>query len=476
MSYITGVSASTSTQGGYFTDSNGQPKLWVCDEMYGLISSGGRWNGSGGGTYEQDFDSYCSERVAQGVSAVLVEPIGCADQGNVYVNGNTWDNVSPWTNGTDATGGLNETYWTRVDYLFNSALENGITVYPLFDIQYCTTPGGGTAFNGWTNSQYQAYGTAIGTRYASQPNLMWLFGDDTYPTAYDTYFDYIRTGLAAGGDTHLLSAMWESEYTSRYESDNNQETTWGTAHSDFNSCYTYNAGYWLIEYAYGEVANEGASALLPVVWNNGYHYQGGSTYSSTLDRAWRQEIWWCLTAGARGVTTYDVNTYNWDDASDPAAVTSAWSFVNCLPHVVSAYSSWPEWYKLLPDLSSAFVTAGRGTRVSGITAGDAGEAYEPAFTNSWVTASITPDGTLACCYLPNSATITVNTSMLASGWAAKWVDPITTATSSAGSGPTFNSTAKGTNSHGDPDWVLVFQAPSGPATAPMGPPLYGFRS
>ena len=160
--------------------------------------------------------------------------------------------------------------------------------------------------------------------------------------------------------------------------------------------------------------------------------------------------------------------------SDPAEITTAWFFVNSLPHIVSTYSSWANWWKLLPDLSSAFVTAGRGTRVAGITAGDAGEPYEPAFTNSWVSASITPDGTLACCYLPNSTTITCTTSMLAPGWTASWIDPVTGASSPAGTGPTFNSTAKGTNSEGDPDWVLVFEAAS--SAPPAGPPLYGFRS
>jgi hypothetical protein len=453
--FITGVSASTSTQAGYFTASRGQPRLWVCDQNYGIVMSAGRWNGSGGGTYQQDYDNYCSQRAAQGINMLLIEPNGVANL-HLFTNGNTWDNVSPWTNGTDAAGGLNPAYWTRVDYLLNAALANGITVFPLFDIFYATTPGGGTAFNGWTNSQFQAYGAAIGARYASQPNLMWLFGDDTFPTSFDGFFDQIRTGLAGAGDTHMQSALWESEYTSRYATDTNTQSAWGTAHAVFNSCYTYNAGYWIIEYAYGEVANQGASALLPVVWNDGMHYNGGPTYDNTWDRSMRQEVWWCLTAGARGVTTYDVHNYNWATAGDPATVTSAWFFANNLNTIVTAYQSWPEWYKLLPDLSSAFVTAGRGTRVSGIAAGNAGAAYEAAFTNSWVTASITPTGSLAVCYLPNSTTITCTTSMLATGWTAQWVDPITCATSSAGAGPTFNSTAKGSNSRGQPDWVLVF--------------------
>ena len=454
MPFIAGVSASASTQAGYFTDQHSNPRLWVCDQMYGLVGNAGRWNGSGGGTYQQDYDSYWSERAAQGVTAVLVELVSSLPDGGVYDNGNTWDNVPPFNTGQDPASGLNSTYWTRFDYLLNSALKNGLTVFPIFDITYNSASG--ECFNGWTNTQYQAFGAALGGRYKNQPNLMWMFGDDTFPTTYDTFFDSILAGLSGAGDTHPLTAMWLAEYTSRYETDNNLESAWGTAHSAFNSCYTYNAGYWCIEYAYGEVVNEGAAALLPVVWNNGYHYSGGTTYDHTNDRAMRQEVWWCLAAGARGVTTYSHNNYLWNAAGNPATVTSDWFFANSLNNVVSTYQSLTNWQKLLPDLSSSFVTAGRGTRVAGLTSGGGGGAYEPSFANSWVAASITPDGTLAVCYLPNATTITCTTSMLAAGWAAHWVDPITCAASSAGAGPAFNSTAKGSNSQGDPDWVLVF--------------------
>jgi hypothetical protein len=466
--YIAGLAGTPGP--GWFTDQNGQPRLWVCDQMYGLVSNAGRWNGSGGGTYQQDYDRFFSARAAQGLTAVLVELVGSFPDGGVFDNGNTWDNVPPFNTGQDPASGLNPAYWARFDYLLNSALNNGITIFPIFDITYNSASG--ECLNGWTNAQYQAFGAALGARYKNQPNLMWMFGDDTFPTTYDTFFNFILTGLSGAGDTHPVTAMWLAEYTSRYNTTTNAQSAWGAAHSAFNSCYTYNAGYFCIEYAYSEVISEGASALLPVVWNNGYHFQGGASYDHTNDRSWRQEIWWCLTAGARGVTTYSHSNYLWNAAADVATVTSDWSFANCLNNVVSTYQSWPGWYRLLPDLSSSFVTAGRGSRVAGLTAGGGGGAYEPAFTNSWVTASITPDGTLAVCYLPNSTTITVSTALLATGWTATWIDPVTGGATSAGAGPTFNSTAKGNNSQGDPDWALVFQAPPLGSAAAPGLPDY----
>ena len=40
------------------------------------------------------------------------------------------------------------------------------------------------------------------------------------------------------------------------------------------------------------------------------------------------------------------------------------------------------------------------------------------------------------------------------------------AKTAATAGSTYNSTAKGTNSQGDPDWALAFQAPPAASTAP----------
>ena len=137
-------------------------------------------------------------------------------------------------------------------------------------------------------------------------------------------------------------------------------------------------------------------------------------------------------------------------------VTAEWYPSHNLGNIAATVGSWAGWHQLLPDRSSAFVTAGRGSRVSGFTSGGSGGSYEETFTNAWVAASITPTGNLAVCYLPVHTTITCTTSMLTAGWAAYWIDPVTGAASSAGGGPTFNSTAKGTNSQGDPDWVLVF--------------------
>ena len=205
----TGKSYITSLGGvpgpGYFVDNNGRPKLWVASETWGIPGNAGRWNGSGGGTYQQDFDNFCSQRAAQGLTVIMTDLVGTTIEGWLTQNGNTWDGVTPFNTGTDPTSGLNNTFWQRQDYLVNSAKNNGLTVAWVFDAYTWSTGG---AFSTWTTTQAQAFGTAFGNqiRYV-QPNIIWLFGNDESPGSQDSQFDAIRTGLTGAGDTHICRRM-----------------------------------------------------------------------------------------------------------------------------------------------------------------------------------------------------------------------------------------------------------------------------
>ena len=105
---------------------------------------------------------------------------------------------------------------------------------------------------------------------------------------------------------------------------------WGVSNSAFNFGYTYNCGYWNVEYMYLEVADEGAANLLPSIWGDGFFWNGssGAGYDSTQDRALRQEWWWTLASGARGVLGEAENVYPWSASSCPGAVTGDWFFAN----------------------------------------------------------------------------------------------------------------------------------------------------
>ena len=439
---------------GYFTDQYGNPRPFITTETWGLLVRAGL---NSGGNWQGDIDTFFTQRAAQGFTVCMVDPVWGA-HGTAY-QGNTWDGLTPLAGGSQnpSTAGLNSTFWARTDYLMSSAAAHGITVgFVIYNTgdDHST----GDFYNTWTTAQWTDYGALIGGRYKNRANLIWLVGNDDFSPFSDSNFTAVKTGVTGAGDTHMWGAWYDPECTSRYITDTGAVEPWGRDNSSFNFCYSYNNEYWIIEYAYGEVANQGAANLLPVILGDGYFYQGTTTYSSTLDRALRQMWWWALASGARGVVGESEAVYPWVTGS-AAAVTGDWFFANNAANIVTAYTGLAGWQNLIPDTGGALVTAGRGTRAAGRASGGGGGQYEPAFTNSYVAASITADGTLAVLYLPNATTITIDQTKLGSGYTATWIDPVTGATSSAATGTTYNSTAKGNNSQGNPDWALVFQGP-----------------
>jgi Protein of unknown function (DUF4038)/Putative collagen-binding domain of a collagenase len=455
---ITGLTITSDGSAGFFHDQFGNPRLWVASETWGLLTNAGEYSS---GDWQGDLDTFFSTRAAQGFTVCMLSPYWSDASNGARVTGDTWDGLTPLAGGsTDpSSADLDSAFWARVDYMMSSALSNGITIgfvliNPGDDLQT------GHWQDTWTTTQWQDFAKMIGERYAAQINVVWLYGNDMFSPYNDSQLNAVRAGLAAAGATQIVGAWYNAETTSRYVTSTNAAEDWGVSHSDFDFCYTYNCGYWVIEYAWTEVSAQGAAGLLPPVWGDGYFGQetSGAGYDATYSRALRQEWWWTLASGGRGILGEAENVYAWVSGS-AAALTGDWFFANNAPNIVSYLTSLPEWYRLVADTGSALVTAGRGTRASGLTSGGGGGQYEPAFTNNYVAASITPDGSLAVLYLPAAATITIDQAMLPAGYSATWVDPITGATAAAATGSTYDSATQGTNSQGDPDWVLVLQGP-----------------
>ena len=364
-SWLNGVSASTSTQAGHFTDNNGQPKLWVASETWNLVVNAGRWSGSGGGaTPEADFDWFFSQRGAQGLTVTMVDPVaGIANDdtaGNVvYADGRTWDGIYPFTvNGTPgdiATGsetlGLNSAFWARVDYMISSAASNGITIGLVFNSYSFSTTGGDNAFTNLSTAQATAYGELLGARYASTQNLVFLFGNDEDPGSHDTWYSNWITGIHTYIPSAVVIAWWYSDpdTTSRYTSLPGYGTpaSLGISASKANFCYTYNAAYYMIEFAYGEVIHASSTTpdLLPPIWGDGpwLNDNPNSGYYAAEDRFIRQATWWVLADGGRGFLSEAEDIWHWDSGAY-AAVTNGpagyWFLVNNLPNIVTAYTSW----------------------------------------------------------------------------------------------------------------------------------------
>jgi hypothetical protein len=465
-----------SGQALYPADQYGNPYMLRWDTIWALIVNAG--NSGGATTYQTDMDGYTAARSAEGFNGFLVTTTANAAAGvGASNNGNTWDGVAPFS----SPGVLNNTFWTRVDYLIASAAAKGMTVAINAVFTYAIFNTGGP-LHGWTTTQFQNYGAAIGARYASTPNVIWEVGDDYNGSwvggsgFYDTQFSAFLTGLRGAGANQLISVENQSEGASRYSDDQTNTYAWGVSNAAFNWVYSYNASYFSVEEAYAEAAVKSVASLCNVKMDGWYDNQwGGQTSTESVELYGRKWIWWALSSGSRGALYGNGDLFDWPTGTlasgivgatpgslyvQPAALNTAWT----------ALASLPGWHQLVPDTSSALVTAGRGTRVTSFGAGS-GSSSTALYLggNTYVTASRTPDGgsgsSLAVIYIPAATTITIDQTKMVSGYTATWVDPASGATSSATPGSTFNSTAKGTNSAGDHDWVLVLQASSSAAGA-----------
>jgi hypothetical protein len=449
MAYITSLAGSGAA--GYFADGNGNPRLGLADNPWGLIPNAGRWSG----TWQSTLDDYFSARGAQGFTAIYLDPYGNTENGGAFNDGRTWDGVYPFNSGSsnDPSSGLNDTFFQRVDYALTSAAANDITLF--LNIGYSGGPADMDTTGclaGKTSTQYTDYGGFLAARYATTDNVMWVVGNDYFDT-FQTAYTAMKTGLRNGGATQPFMVHNMPESTSRRTLDTNSVQNTGTALSEVNFCYTYNAGYLAIEFAYTE------SSPLPVVLGDGYFYASSSnSYDASLARAARQEVWWCLASGARFYNFGSEGIWQWD-TNAAAQTTGEYFYTTQAGKIRSAVEGLNGWHKLIPDTSNQLVTGGRGTRVTSFANGGGHGQYEPAFTNNYVAASKTPDGSLALIYMPLATTITIDQTKMLAGYGAKWMDPASGVLTAATVGSTYNSTAQGSNSVGAPDWALVLATP-----------------
>jgi uncharacterized protein DUF4038/collagenase-like protein with putative collagen-binding domain len=464
--YITGLAG---TGAGYFTDNAGLPRMVLGDAVWALCGNVGRWSS---GAWQADYDTYLATRAGQGFTVVYTKPMGTVQSGNIDSNGGTFDSLFPFQGGTPSTGvaganpssGLTSSYWARIDYFLASALAKGITVF-LNAIGYSSDFDSGPGpLAGKSGSEFQSYGAAIGARYASQPNLVWMVADD-YFGDNDSLISSFLTGLRGAGAAQPVTIENYPETTSRRDDSASASLAWGAANGQFNFCYSYNVTYFMIEKAYLE------SSPVTVIQGDGYFYQGSSSYSTSpaYDRAARQDAWHALSSGARGIIIGDEAVWQWASTAQ-ASVANNWWQKNSAGKIRAAIEALPGWHLLVPDTSSALVTAGRGTHATGLTSGGGGGQYEPAVTDSYVTASRTPDGgsgsSLALVYLSHATTITIDQTKMAAGYTASWMDPVTGALTGTAPGSTY--TSSGSNSQGEPDWALVLQAPGAGVSATAG--------
>ena len=450
--YIAGITTASGNP-GYFHDQYSNPIALFSDTPWSIIYQSGADTTY---TWQQEMDYFTATRAGQGYNAFECNLLPNTSEGTYA--GKTWDGVFPFlgTGGSNPANGLNGTYWQRLDYLLASAAAKGMTGI----LNLCMADDlAGLPGSGWTDTQWQQYGNAVAARYApggTSPaqNFIWMIGDD-YFGYNDAEFSAILTGVRAAGDTRPIAIENITESTSRRDFGSGTAGTamnWGLANAVYQWIYSYNCSYLGVEYAYGE------SSPILVLRGDGWYYDWSS------EELARTQTWWALSSGSRGWSGgVGAGDYGKFAAGWRSDVTSGAYQSATIGHIITAFSGLPGWHRLIPDTGNVFITAGRGTKATPYTSGQGSSPSYSGTADTYVTGSITPAGDLAVIYFSHSAaasTITIDQTKMTTGYSAHWVDPASGATSAGTPGTTYNpSGTKGSNSAGNPDWVLVLSYP-----------------
>ncbi len=422
-------------------DQNNIPFLIVGDSPQALIVNLSAMNTA----------SYLADRATNGFNTLLVDAI-CTTYTGGPANGSLLNGTLPFTN--TLAGGYydltapNPVYFAYVDQVLNLCASNGIEVMldPIETGGWLST----MLANGTANCR--SYGQYLGMRYKDFPNLIWSSGNDFQnwlTPANDAVVMAVALGIKDKDANHLQTI--ELGY---FLSSSLDDTNWALV-VDLNAAYTYSPTYAEVLHAYNQ-----SNAIPTFMIEANYDYETNSSTDGGSTHSLRMQEYWTMLSGATGQLYGNHYTTKfpsgWQSYLDSPGVTQ-------LGYMAKLFGS-REWYNLVPDQAHTFVTGGYGSFTNGIPGGGSGQGINVLFTgNNYVTAALTPDGSLGMAYLPQGGTITVAMTKLQNMISARWFDPGANSFRNIAGSPfsnigTQSFTSPGNNSAGDPDWVLVLES------------------
>lgn len=428
----------SSTHPRILGDQNDAPFLVVGDSPHSLLVN----------LSSSDAAAYLIDRAARGFNSLWIELL-CVPYTGGRTNGALLDGTKPFTRTLPGTTSYdfttpNEAYFSYVDHIVRIAATNGLVIM-LDPID----PAGllPMALNNGA-ARCRAYGQYLGNRYKDFPNIIWLHGNDFQNwdvASNDTVIAAVALGIKDKDPNHIHTVELNYQASSSLDDPN-----WKPIVS-LNLAYTYYATYAEVLHAYNQSTN------IPVFMGEAnYECETNNEEDGGSLHILRMQEYWTMLAGATG-QLYG-NHYTWTFAP-------GWQIHLDTPGVtelgyMNGFFGGRKWYELVPDQAHAFVIAGYGKFIStGPPATKAGGRFS---SNDYVTAALTPDGSLGMAYLPQGGTITVDMTRLQNGLTARWFDPsANTYQAIAGSpfsnGGTKEFTTPGRNRAGVPDWVLVIE-------------------
>ena len=383
------------------------------------------------------------DQAARGINAAQVHAVVGHNTGSENYNGDP-----PFSNMTALTG-TNSAYWSHVDYIFDQAEANGITIFftVLDNITHFSTA------QNLSSAEAFAYGQFLGARYGDRPNLVWVVGNDWQPdwSAGEQSYRRMIDGVQDQESVAHLVTVWLN-YTTSVSTDLidvGGYTAWESM-IDVNAVYDYALPYHPAQLAYERSGSGDPRPVLGYEWNyEGAHYHSEFGQGSTTRLTVRRDAWWTVTSGGCGQFFGQDNVINANESLDltSGALGSDYALDN--EFLGRLMTSLPNWQDLVPDYSSTALTGGRGTK-------NTADDTDP-LDNAYATCAYTADGSLLVAYFPDSrGSITVDTGELGANPVAEWWDPtLTIAQTPVSEGTPSAPTHPGTNDAGDEDWVLV---------------------
>jgi len=421
-------------------DQNNVPFLLVGDSPHSIFTN----------LSSADAAIYLADRAARGIDALWVHLL-CIRSVEGRPDASLLDGTRPFTAAIPGTNSYdlttpNEAYFAHVDEVVKIAAKDGIVmmINPLETAGWLQT----ALVNG--PERCRTYGRYLGNRYKGFANVMWLNGNDLQKYAVPAN-DAVVTAVALGIKEQAPKQIQtvELNYLASCSLD---DPNWVPI-VGLNLAYTYYPTYTKVLDCYNQ------SAKIPVFMGEAnFEYEKDGDVDGGATRVLRMQEYWSQLSGATG-QLYG-NKYLWRFLPDWKSYLVSPGIVQ-LGYMADLFKT-RKWYDLTPDQGHAFVTAGYGHYAA------IGPATTPHMADDdYVTAAVTPDGTLGMAYLPQGGRITVAMSKLQNGVTARWFDPTDNAFQAIEGSPFSNQgthefAVPGKNGAGDPDWVLVLEAGARP--------------
>jgi hypothetical protein len=417
----------------YLVDQNGVPFLIAGDSPQTMIQE----------ISTTDAEFFLANREGYGFNAMWVNLVGG------FVNGATYDGIKPFTTEGDLSK-PNEAYFARADAMIQLAAQHGqlVILDPIETTAWLPV----LRSNGVTKCR--TFGRYLGNRYQAFDNIVWMSGND-FQTWTDPNDDAVVQAVALGikdNDTRHLHTV-ELHVPASGSLD---DPSWAPI-IDFNASYSYPPTYAQVIKDYNR-----PNFIPTFLIEANYEFENNTQAEPGTAQVLRIQEYRAQLSGATG-QVYG-SRYTWQFESPWKTFLDSPGSVQ-FEYMTNAFAS-RRWYDLVPDQAHTFVTAGYGTFTANGT----------NLQSDYVTAALTPDGTLGMAYMPSLRALSVNMAKLSGPVTARWYDPASGSYVAVAGSPLANTgtrsfSAPGTNADGDGDWLLVLEV-SGPpdTTAPTVPP------